>query len=577
MDKLKLFFTFFLFLVFFIGINIAFLDSLRKIWTVGFPLILLIINLDLLILVLVFLIFFRKFIKTYLQAQKGKLRKRLSTILFLYMFLPILFLNLASSVVLMQSTKTFVSSQLKDVAKKTEQLKKSIEAQERERLEIYRTFFSTIIERGEKPEDYSKTLKQLKSVSRIDECKEQETADFYVICIGEYRIEVFKDKVLTESISSLYDVSKDLRNLVKSRDVIAGIYLYFLVLLSIVALLASFWFGNLVARYISIPLEELSSKAKEIAKGKFDISLKVPNTEDEISQLAHSFSSMKDELRAFYQRLEKEKEFLKALVENLPVGIRFVSKEGEVLENNAYHQMDKEDPQINHIQLETPYGTINIYEDLRPVIMAERFKTWQDAVKRLAHEIKNPLTPIGLNLERLIVLAKKGKLTQEEVIRVCQILLGEIERIKSAVNYFRDISYGREIKVESFNFGELIKEMGLLYPNLEVEVVGNCVVKADRSMIRECFFNLFNNSLEWGAKKVRIFLTEKGFTYEDDGKGVEEGEEESIFLPYRSSNPQGMGLGLAVVRHIFQMHGWEIKVIPKKEGFHAEVLFKQGR
>ena len=576
MDKLKLFLPFFLFIVFFIGINIAFLDNLRKTWTVGFPLILLIINLDLLILILVFFLFFRKFIKTYLQTQKGKLRKRLSSILFLYMFLPILFLNLASSVVLLQSTKTFVSSQLKDVANRTENLKQSIENQERERIEIYRTFLSSVLERGENPEDYSKTLKHIKTVSKTEECAEQETADLFVICVGEYRIELVKDRALEKGLNSLYEVSRDLRNLVKSRDVIAGIYLYFLVLLSFVALLASFWFGNLVARYISIPLEELYSKTKEIAKGRFDINLKVPNTGDEISQLAQSFSSMKDELKAFYERLEKEKEFLKTLVESLPVGIRFVSKEGEVLENKAYRQMEKEGPEINHTQLETPYGSMHIYEDLRPVIMAERFKTWQDAVKRLAHEIKNPLTPIGLNLERLMLLAQKGKLTQDEVIKVCQMLLEEIERIKSAVNYFRDLSYYKDIKVETFDLAELIRDMGRLYPNLEIQVIGSRLVKADRSMIKECFFNLFNNSLEWGAKKVSVFITEKGFAYKDDGRGLEEGEEESIFLPFHSSNPQGMGLGLAVVKHIFQMHGWEIKVILEKKGFHAEVSFNQG-
>jgi hypothetical protein len=84
MERAKLFFPFFLFFVFFVGINILFLDNLRKIWNVGFPLILLVINLDLIILVVVFSIFFRKFIKTYLQAQRGNLRRRLSNFSFVY-------------------------------------------------------------------------------------------------------------------------------------------------------------------------------------------------------------------------------------------------------------------------------------------------------------------------------------------------------------------------------------------------------------------------------------------------------------------------------------------------------------
>jgi two-component system nitrogen regulation sensor histidine kinase NtrY len=573
MERTKLFFLFFLFFVFFVGINILFLDNLRKIWTVGFPLILLVINLDLLILVVVFSIFFRKFIKTYLQAQRGNLRRRLSNLLFLYMFLPILFLNLASSIVLLQSTKTFVSSQLKEVARKTEELLQMANAYERDKLEEYRSFFNTLISKGEDPKEFISVLKGVKSVEKAP-CVEEEREDAFILCVGDYRVEVLKDQRLKSGISALYEVSTSLRNLVKSRDILGGIYVYFLVLISLVALLASLWFGNLVARYISIPLEELSSKAREIAKGNFDVFVRVPNTEDEVSQLARSFSTMKEELRELYSRLEKEKETLRSLIESLPVGIRFVGKGGEVIENRAYKEINKEDPQVRKTEVELPLGLLEIYEDLRPVITAERFRTWQEAVKRLAHEIKNPLTPISLHLERLRLLAQRDKLSKEEVINVCGLLLEEINRIKSAVNYFRDLSYQREIKVEGFELGGLIRELARLYPNLEVEVIGSSFVKADRSMIKECFFNLFNNSVEWGAKRVRVSLTEEGFVYEDDGKGIQEGEEEIIFMPYKSSNPEGMGLGLAMVKHIFELHGWSIRVFPKSGGFYAEVSFR---
>jgi two-component system nitrogen regulation sensor histidine kinase NtrY len=573
MERAKLFLLFFLFFVFFVGINILFLDNLRKIWTVGFPLILLVINLDLLILVVVFSIFFRKFIKTYLQAQRGNLRRRLSNLLFLYMFLPILFLNLASSIVLLQSTKTFVSSQLKEVAQKTEELLQMANAYERDKLEEYRSFFNTLISKGEDPKEFISVLKGVKSVERAP-CLEEEREDAFILCVGDYRVEVLKDQRLRSGISALYEVSTSLRNLVKSRDIVGGIYIYFLVLISLVALLASLWFGNLVARHISVPLEDLSSKAREIAKGNFDVYVRVPNTEDEVSQLARSFSTMKEELRELYSRLEKEKETLRSLIESLPVGIRFVGKGGEVIENRAYKEINKEDPQVRKTEVQLPLGLLEIYEDLRPVITAERFRTWQEAVKRLAHEIKNPLTPISLHLERLRLLAQRDRLSKEEVINVCGLLLEEINRIKSAVNYFRDLSYQREIKVEGFELGGLIRELARLYPNLEVEVVGSSFVKADRSMIKECFFNLFNNSVEWNAKRVRVSLTEEGFVYGDNGKGIQEGEEEVIFMPYKSSNPEGMGLGLAMVKHIFELHGWSIRVFPKSGGFYAEVSFR---
>jgi two-component system nitrogen regulation sensor histidine kinase NtrY len=182
MERAKLFFLFFLFFVFFVGINILFLDNLRKIWTVGFPLILLVINLDLLILVVVFSIFFRKFIKTYLQAQRGNLRRRLSNLLFLYMFLPILFLNLASSIVLLQSTKTFVSSQLKEVAKKTEELLQMANAYERDKLEEYRSFFNTLISKGEDPRGFVSALRHVKSVERAPCVRGREGRCLHPVC-----------------------------------------------------------------------------------------------------------------------------------------------------------------------------------------------------------------------------------------------------------------------------------------------------------------------------------------------------------------------------------------------------------
>ncbi len=569
------------------GINIALLDNLRKIWYVGFPLILLTVNIDLLVLVIVFAIFFRKFIKAYLAGSKSKIRRKLSTATLLYVFIPILFLNFATSLVLIQSTKTLVSSQLKDVAVKSERLYQRLEKREDERINLYREFFLFLLRRGEDPTMYTRGLKEVKSITQDANCSERMDNSNIVMCIDGYRVVLVRDKETLSSISYLYDVSRQLRNLVKSRDIISGIYVYFLILITLVTLLASVWFGNLVARYISLPLERLSQRAKEISKGNFSVSVSIPATNDELQELSESFERMKEELRNMYSKLKSEKRMLEELINVLPVGVVYVSKDGSLLVNDTFRNMfgvhvcKEEDlkgiekkQSIREELIESADGKVFMYEDLEPVILSERFKTWQYAVKRIAHEIKNPLTPVSLNLERISRLIYTEPMDRSKIRESIDLILGEIERIKNIVNQFRDLSIDREIKLHELSLRQLIEDVSKLYTELKVNVEGDKRVYADRSMLKDMFLNLFNNSLDWGAKSVSIKIDDSSLEYLDDGKGIEKGKEEIIFFPYHSDNPKGMGIGLAVVKHIVHVHGWNIKALHDERGFYLIVEFK---
>lgn len=584
---MRLYIAFLVFFLLFLGINVALLDNLRKIWYVGFPLILLTINIDLLVLVIVFAIFFRKFIKAYLAGSKSKIRRKLSTATLLYVFIPILFLNFATSLVLIQSTKTLVSSQLKDVAVKSERLYQRLEKREDERINLYREFFLFLLRRGEDPTMYTRGLKEVKSITQDANCSEHMDNSSIVMCIGGYRVVLMRDRETLSSISYLYDVSRQLRNLVKSRDIISGIYVYFLVLITLVTLLASVWFGNLVARYISLPLERLSQRAKEISKGNFSVSVSIPATNDELQELSESFERMKEELRNMYSKLESEKRMLEELINVLPVGVVYVSKDGSLLVNDTFRNMfgvhvcKEEDlkgiekkQSIREELIESADGKVFMYEDLEPVILSERFKTWQYAVKRIAHEIKNPLTPVSLNLERISRLIYTEPIDRSKIKESIDLMLGEIERIKNIVNQFRDLSIDREIKLHELSLRQLIEDVSKLYTELKVNVEGDKRVYADRSMLKDMFLNLFNNSLDWGAKSVSIKIDDSSLEYLDDGKGIEKGKEEIIFFPYHSDNPKGMGIGLAVVKHIAHVHGWNIKALSDKRGFYLIVEFK---
>ncbi|MCS7285484.1 MAG: ATP-binding protein, partial [Hydrogenobacter thermophilus] len=229
---------------------------------------------------------------------------------------------------------------------------------------------------------------------------------------------------------------------------------------------------------------------------------------------------------------------------------------------------------IRQVAVESEEGKVFIYEDLQPVILSERFKTWQYAVKRIAHEIKNPLTPISLNLERVLRLLEKEPLSKEKITESIRVVLEEIARIRDTINKFRDLSVEREPKLEELSLKDIIRDISKLYTGISVEVQGDKKVYADREMLRDMFLNLFNNSLEWHAKKVSINIREDALEYVDDGRGIEKGKEELIFIPYHSESPQGMGLGLAVVKHIAQVHGWSVKALYNPAGFHLVLSFR---
>ncbi|WP_340695991.1 HAMP domain-containing protein [Hydrogenobacter thermophilus] len=584
---MRLYLTFILFFLTFLGINIALLDNLRKVWHVGFPIILLAINVDLLVLVIAFVVFFRKFIKVYLEGSKKKLRKKLSQALLLYIFVPILFLNFATSLILVQSTKTLVSSQLKDIAQKSELLQSNLERREREKLRLYREFFTFLINKGEDPRAYLKGLKEVENISTSKDCKETIEESSVVLCVDGYKITLKKDKDTIKNINSLYDVSRQLRNLVKSRDVVSGIYVYFLVLITLFTLLATVWFSNLIARHISLPLERLSSKVKDIAKGNFSVRVNVFPTGDEIEELSQAFEKMREELQKIYTKLENDKKMLEGLINALPVGVVYVHKDGNLMVNKSFismfgHEIKREKDlhniqkmaHIREVVIENSEGKVFIYEDLKPVILSERFRTWQYAVKRIAHEIKNPLTPISLNLERTLRLLEREPLSVEKIKESISLVLEEIGRIRDIVNKFRDLSADREPKLVDLSLKQLIGELSKLYMGISVEVYGDKKVYGDKDMLRDMFLNLLNNSVEWGAKKVKIDIKEDELEYIDDGVGIEEGKEEIIFIPYHSESPQGMGLGLAVVKHIAQVHGWSVKALHDPAGFHLIMDFR---
>ncbi len=497
---------FFALLLFFTLINWGFFENLKNLPDKGFYIVIFAINFDLIVLIVLSAVLLRKLIKIYVSREK-RIRKKLLKVMFLYLFIPILLVNLSLSFVLVKAVKSYA------------------------------------LLRSEEILELSKTLKD--------------------------EVLNLKNKKLLKDAEKLEKLSKEFRTFVYTRDIVSGIFVYFMVLLLVLTLLASAWASFLFARRISEPIERLSLSAKLIARGKLETPIIVERTNDEVEELSLSFKSMKEKLVSAYKSLKEEKELLDKILDNLPVGVLYLSKDGKVIrKNKSLERVLKEGKNVREVRVNLGENEVVIYEDITPVVLAERFKTWQEAVKRIAHEIKNPLTPVRLSLEMLYQEPKEEKFKE-----VIPTLLREIDRIVELINRFRDLTLDKEFKPERVKLREILEEVSRLYPSLELKVEGDKQIYGDVGMLKEVFLNLINNSLEWGAKRVEVKIGEDSLTYRDDGRGIDLENPEEIFIPYYSKSPKGMGLGMALVKTYLERHGWKVEVLKENRGFTLKVYF----
>ena len=574
------------------GINVAFINNLRNLPYANYYVLLLAINIDLIALIIVTAVILRKLIKVYLGRRKNILRRKLANILFLYLFIPLLLLNVISIVVVIHSTKTYISSKTHALSSSAEKVYRSLYSSELSRVENYKNILTALLKAGLSEE--VNRLKEVESIVKVPGCDfEVSEGEFsYTLCLnvdGEhYRVVLKKDLKLIRDISDFGELALDVRAFVKTRDIITGVFVFFIVFIALLTLLATVWLGMLVARHISEPIERLSDKAMRIARGNLDIEVEEERTGDEIEELSRSFRRMKENLKEMYSKLQRERDTLERLLDTLPVAVLYIGPSerranrtfldmfGEIKDPKEVERLVNEGKNYRLEKVRAGEGEIFIVEDVSSIVLAERFKTWQEAVKRIAHEIKNPLTPIRLNLERLARYTEEDRIDPGRFREIIRVILKEIDRISELVNQFRHLSPRKELNLTNIRISQLIEELKKLYSSagIRIELEGDKKVRGDYALLKELFYNLINNSIEWGAREVRIRVEEERLDYRDDGKGLGEEELDNVFIPYYSSNPKGMGLGMTVVKKIVEDHCWEIRALPSEKGAHFVIEFR---
>lgn len=221
-------------------------------------------------------------------------------------------------------------------------------------------------------------------------------------------------------------------------------------------------------------------------------------------------------------------------------------------------------------------GILVVFDDLSELIKAQKMAAWQEVARRIAHEIKNPLTPIQLSAQRIRKKYAEGAPDFDKVFdEATGIIIRQVDDLKNLVNEFSNFARMPEANPAPNNLHDIITEVTTLYggahKDLEIEIdldENMPVFKTDREQMKRVFVNLLENAVEAvnGTGKVWIGthydenLKMAVITVADNGHGIQPEDREKLFLPYFSKKKSGTGLGLAIVHRIITDHGGYIRV-----------------
>ncbi len=259
--------------------------------------------------------------------------------------------------------------------------------------------------------------------------------------------------------------------------------------------------------------------------------------------------------------IRKKKEFMEEQIE-LPVGSNQITLHVNI--------------RVLQDTLKRYLGLVIVFEDLTELIKAQKIAAWQEVAQGIAHEIKNPLTPIQLNTQRL---RKKYYENKEDFARVfddsIKIITQEVEGMKELLNEFLRFSRMPAPKPRPVSLTKIINDVVTLYADreeirsLKKQFDPNITrMNLDQEQIRRVLINLFENSIDAIQEGGNIEITTRLMTknkvvrieFSDDGMGISSPDREKLFMPHFTTKKRGTGLGLAIVHRIIADHNGKIEV-----------------
>ena len=477
------------------------------------------------------------------------------------------------------------------------------------------------------------------------------------------RLVVIPDLRPEENVSQMVENSLVQFDRLKDQQIfVRQIGLSTLGLLTFLLIFASSWTAFYIARGLTVPIKALAEGADEIAHGNFAYRVNVP-AEDELALLVTAFNQMSARLEANSAELLERRKYIETVLQSLSTGvisfdaanrvttinkaarqilhleeansenyslstlvspenfavlekllnrarrIGTASEQTVLLRENADEKATESIPvALTATALPNESGAVLVIEDLTELLNAQRASAWAEVARRMAHEIKNPLTPIQLSAERIAkrfqIQNSKSKVqsfsdvfrggedrnpkTDEQTAKIVkdgtETILREVHSLKSMVDEFSRFARLPNVKLESGNLNEVVSQSVALYEDrfadVEIETalferLPNAMIDAEQ--LKRVFVNLIDNAIEafdaaQENKKIRIstfFDAARDLVVaevSDNGGGINPRDFPKLFQPYFSTKGRGTGLGLAIVQRIIIEHGGKIRAANNPAG-----------
>lgn len=436
----------------------------------------------------------------------------------------------------------------------------------------------------------------------------------------------------------------DYQELMLSRQGLTRLYSATLTLALLLALFSALACAFLISEKLSAPLGLLAEGTRAVAQGDFSRRHQVHST-DEFGILTESFNLMTEQLAAartiaqqHQQEVENARAYLENILANLSSGvivfdkalriravnqsaeqilqIPLISFEGLTVEECAEQEsglrllaaeirggFDSEEAgewqrQVLHFTADKEQvlllrgsrlpqasggGGVVVFDDITSLLQVQRTVAWGEVARRLAHEIKNPLTPIQLSAERLQhkLVSKLDEPDAKILKRSTETIVSQVEALKRMVNEFREYARVPELELCQVDVNRLVREVLALYqmsdntenespqPPITLELAGEISpVRGDPARLRQVIHNLLQNAQDalTGMEDARITVQTRSvsngieLSVIDNGKGFPEQVRAHAFEPYVTTKPRGTGLGLPIVKKIVDEHSGTIKI-----------------